>query len=178
MPPLPDQVSVLLRSSSTAALAALMLISTSHRGLFDWFSRTVCADAPAELEPHPRKSNGAARRGRKANGYRKPRDNGGDCRLPARDEADKRLLEAMRKNPDGVINDWVMVVGKSRSSVVSALHRLRDSGLAESIGGKWRLTEALAPREPAQPWIQPLKATHERTRRRDGQQPSVSSRSV
>jgi hypothetical protein len=59
---------------------------------------------------------------------------------------------------DGVINDWATVVGKSRTSVVAALHRVRDAGLAESVEGKWRLTEEPAPREPAPRWTAPLSA--------------------
>ena len=47
-PPLPDQISLLLRSSAAAALAALLLISTAHRGLLDWFVRTVCPGQPLQ----------------------------------------------------------------------------------------------------------------------------------
>jgi hypothetical protein len=159
MTPLPDQVSILLRSSPTAAMAALLLISTSHRGLFDWASKAICGQASIDIEPRP-KPKAAARRARKANGHRKPR--GGDSRLPARDEADKRLLEAMRKNPDGVINDWVVVVGKSRTSVVAGLYRLRAAGLAKSDEGKWALTEDPPPREPPAKWISPVSARAQR----------------
>ena len=128
MTPLPDQVSVLLRASPTAAMAALLLISASHRGLFDRFSRTVCGDAPTEPKP-----NGAARRARRANGHRKPRvDN---SRLAKREADDQALANAMRSNPEGSINDWATTIGKSRTSRVSALHRLRDAGLAESREG-------------------------------------------
>ena len=136
MPPLPETVSILLRSSPTSAMAALLLISTSHRGLLDWFSRsTVCSDAP-ESEPHSKrqKPNGAARRGRS---HRKPRDNGDDPylnrRREARDRSDEALLASMRSNPDGAIGDWATTIGKSRTSTVSALHRLRDAGLANQL---------------------------------------------
>jgi hypothetical protein len=37
--------------------------------------------------------------------------------------------------------------------------RLRDADLAESIEGKWRLTEERA-REPTAKWIEPLSASH------------------
>jgi hypothetical protein len=164
MPPLPDTVSILLRSSPTAAMAALLLISTSHRGLLDWFSRTVCSDAP-ESEPHSKrqKPNGAARRGRS---HRKPRDNGDDPylnrRREARDRSDEALLAAMRSNPEASIGDWATTIGKSRTSTVSALHRLRDAGLAESAEGKWKLTEEPAPREPPAKWIAPLSACQHR----------------
>ena len=154
MPPLPDTVSTLLRSSPTAAIAALLLISTSHRGLLDWFSRTV---AP-EPQPGRQKPNGAAR---KAKGRLKPR-NGDDPyvsrRREARDRSDEALLAAMRSNSDGSIGDWAQAIHKSRTSTVSALHRLRDAGLAESAEGRWKLVEESAPREPPAKWIAPLSA--------------------
>jgi hypothetical protein len=105
MTPLPDQVSILLRTSPTAAMAALLLISTSHRGLLDWFSRTVCGDAPTESgpesEPAPvparRKARASARCG---NGHRKPRGYGNDPylgrRLAKREADDQALVEALR----------------------------------------------------------------------------------
>jgi hypothetical protein len=65
----------------------------------------------------------------------------------------------MRSGPDGAINDWATAIGKSRSSTVSALHRLRDAGLAESVEGEWRLTEEPAPREPAPRWTAPVRGT-------------------
>jgi hypothetical protein len=82
-------------------MAALLLISTSHRGLLDWFSRTV---AP-EPQPGRQKPNGAARKGK---GHRKA-CNGGDPyldpRREARDRSDEALLAAMRSNPEGSIGD-------------------------------------------------------------------------
>jgi hypothetical protein len=164
MPPLPDTVSILLRSSPTAAMAALLLISTSHRGLLDWFSRTVCAEpepAPAPAPPR-RKARASARCG---NGHRQPRGNGNDSylgrRLAKREADDQALLEALRSNPEGSIGDWATTIGKSRTSCVSGLHRLRNAGLAESVEGKWRLIEEPAPREPPPRWTAPLSATRE-----------------
>jgi hypothetical protein len=83
--PLSEAFVFCLKSDATAALAALTVIAGSHRGLLDWFSRTVCGDAP-ELQSGRQKPNGAARRGREANGHRKPRVNGGDPYL------DRRML--------------------------------------------------------------------------------------
>ena len=143
-------------------MAALLLISTSHRGLFDWFSRRVCSDALTEPQP-----NGAVR-GHKANGrhHRKPRANATDPypsrRIAKREADDEALLAALRSNPEGSIGDWATMIHKSRTSCVSALHRLRDAGLAESVEGKWRLVvEEPAPREPPPRWTAPLSATRE-----------------
>jgi hypothetical protein len=170
MPPLPDTVSILLRSSPTAAMAALLLISTSHRGLLDWFSRTVCAEPGPKSEPAPapprRKARASARCG---NGHRQSRKNGDDPYLSGRraqrDRDDEALLAALRSNPEGSIADWATTIGKSRTSCVSALHRLRDAGLAESVEGKWKLVAPEAPRETAAKWIEPLSATAGRERR-------------
>jgi DNA-binding transcriptional ArsR family regulator len=66
----------------------------------------------------------------------------------------------MRSAPEAMIRDWAESIGKSRSSTLSALKRLRDAGLAESLEGKWRLTKPDAPREPAPKWIAPLSGAH------------------
>ena len=78
----------------------------------------------------------------------------------------------MRASPGAVINESAAAIGKSRSSTVSALHRLRDADQAESVGGKWRLVEPEALREPAPRWTAPLSAAAGRDSRahvqRDG----------
>jgi hypothetical protein len=79
-------------------------------------------------------------------------------RREARDRNDQALLEAVRDSPEGSIGDWAAAIGKGRSSTVSALKRLRDAGLAESVQGKWRLNE---PREPPPKWVAPLNAGRE-----------------
>ena len=64
----------------------------------------------------------------------------------------------MKSNPEGTMGDWSTTVGKSRSSIVSALHRLRAAGLAGSVSGKWRLVE---PEAPPPKWVRPLTADRE-----------------
>jgi DNA-binding transcriptional ArsR family regulator len=102
-----------------------------------------------------RKANGA--------GHRKPRANGDDpylSRRRARREADDQaLVEAMRRNSEATIGELATAVGKSRTSIVSGLHRLREGGLAESVEGKWKLTEEPAPRELPAKWTAPLSAS-------------------
>ena len=64
------------------------------------------------------------------------------------------------RTPDGVINDWVMVVGKSRNfGCGRTYYRLRAAGLAKSDEGKWALTEDPPPREPPAKWIAPVSAS-------------------
>jgi hypothetical protein len=155
----PDAFAAAL-SDRTTALAAAFIIATRHADVLQFVARTLGGDA-LEPEPHSRKANGATRRGRKASGHRKPRASGGDSRLSARDEADQALVKAMRSNPDGSIGDWSKTIHKSRTSTVSALHRLRDAGLAESAEGKWRLCEEPASRAPSAKWIEPVSAARE-----------------
>jgi hypothetical protein len=160
---LSDAVADQLRDR-TCALAAAFIIATRHPDVLQFVARTVCGDVPTELRP-----NGAVRRVCKGNGHRKLRNNGDDPHLSrrreARDRDDEALLAVMRSNPDGSIGDWVTMIHKSRTSCVSALHRLRDAGLAESVEGKWKLVGLEAPREPAAKWIAPLSATAGREHR-------------
>jgi hypothetical protein len=63
----------------------------------------------------------------------------------------------MRDSPVDSIGDWMSTVGKSRSSIVSALKRLRDAGLAESVEGKWKPTEEPdTPAKTREKWATPL----------------------
>jgi hypothetical protein len=64
MTPLPGPVSMLLRTSAAAAMAALLLISGSHRDLFAWATEAIGGEERATLPP---KANHAARRTPKAN---------------------------------------------------------------------------------------------------------------
>jgi hypothetical protein len=192
--PISDALSSVLRSDSTAALAALMLIANAHQDLFAWAARMVCDAPPARVstalrqelsaQPPPRaKGNGVEPHGARAStnaqppAARKastpsasaqdaqPKSNGTAdhlaLRREARDRDDERLLEAMRESPASSIGDWAEAVNKSRTSVVAALHRLRDAGLAESIEGRWRLSEDPAHQEPppkeTRRWVAPLK---------------------
>lgn len=86
-------------------------------------------------------------------------------RRSQRDADDEALINAMRSNSEGSIADWATTIGKSRTSCVSGLHRLRAAGLAESVEGKWKLVGPEAPRETAAKWIEALSATAGRERR-------------
>ena len=159
----PDAFAAAL-SDRTTALAAAFIIATRHADVLQFVARTIGVDAPADVEPLS-KPRAAAPRGRKANGHRKPRDNAGDRyltrRRAQRDEDDSNLLAAMRRNTEATIGELATAVGKSRTSIVSALHRLRNASLADSSDGRWRLTEEPPAREPIQPWIPPLKGPRE-----------------
>jgi DNA-binding transcriptional ArsR family regulator len=83
----------------------------------------------------------------------------GESRLAKRAVDDEHLLIAMESAPDASIGDLAAAIGKSRSSVVTALGRLRDAGLAETRERKWRLVEDPEPKVSAPKWVAPLKAT-------------------
>lgn len=86
---------------------------------FAWVARTM---TEGEQSPKPHGAgNGAARERR-----------GGDHRREARDrDDDEALVAAMPATPGASIGDWAGKIGKSRTGVVTALHRLKDVGLAE-----------------------------------------------
>jgi hypothetical protein len=164
--PLPEPLASVLRSDSTAALAALMVIANAHRDLLAWAARIIGAEPPVAALPN---GDGTQRREtclQKAKPPRAPRKPPGTAayharRREARGSGDQALLEALRANPEGSIGDWSATIHKGRSSTVSALKRLRDAGLAESAEGKRKLTEEPPPREPPARWIQPVSAARE-----------------
>ena len=163
MTPLPEALASILKTNATAALAALMIVANAHRDLFNWASRTIIGDAPApDLGPQWRSNGGGrvrnATKSPKRNGvHREPHGNGAVRRRAERDKADSALAEAMRDAPGATIGDWAHAVGRSKSSTVSDLHRLRDAGLAENVERRWRLIEEPAAPKEAPRWVAPLK---------------------
>ena len=170
--PLPDSVSATLRSDPTAALGALMVIASAHAELLSWVARIVCdATSAARIEPQPKPSEPhgveppAVRKASTPSTSAQnaqPQSNGSAAHLAlrreARDRDDENLRQAMRDSPASSIGDWAETIGKSRTSTVAALHRLRDAGLATNADKVWALVEPGAPREPPPKWVAPLSA--------------------
>ena len=50
--PLSDSLSSVLRTDSTAALAALIVIANAHKDLFAWAVRMIRAEPPVEPKPN------------------------------------------------------------------------------------------------------------------------------
>jgi hypothetical protein len=146
--PLPDSTVSALQTCETAALAAAMIIASSFPEILDFAAR-VSSQRPSELAPEPPK--GA--RGRAKRGNRRARE------VP--DQCDERLVQAMKTNPGANIAALATAIGKSRTSTVSALHRLREAGLAESVGRVWSLVEPTEPK-PTPKWVAPLGAQRRR----------------
>jgi hypothetical protein len=134
--PLPESVISALRSNETAALAAAMVVGSAFPAVLAFVTRIV--------EPQQRPSATRLRkRGR---------------RRGERDQSDEQLAAAMKANPNATIGALAEAIGKSRTSTVTALHRLRDADRAESLGGVLTLTEPPAPKETAR-WIEPVAAS-------------------
>jgi hypothetical protein len=165
-PPLPEALTEILKADSTAALAALMVIANAHRDLFAWAARMLGGEKAVEAKPNgidlSRERKSTLGRAKQAVKQRKPSRNAyHQRRREARSRDDQALSQAMRDSPGGSIGDWMSATRKLRSSTVSALKRLRDAGQAESIEGKWRLTEPETPGEPPPKWVAPLHAGRE-----------------
>jgi hypothetical protein len=111
---------------------------------------------------HHERAQGGEPHGVRPPAPRKPKSNGTAAHLAlrreARDRDDENLRQAMCDSPQASIADWAKAIGKSRSSTVTALHRLRDAGLATNADKVWALVEPGAPREPPPKWVAPLSA--------------------
>jgi hypothetical protein len=152
--PLADSIAAAL-SDRTTALAAAFVIGTRHADVLQWVAKSLLPDL--ELQPKPRSNSGGRvrRAPRRSNGHGGPRS---DSRTTKRDADDEALLEAMRSNAEGPLAAWSEAIGKSRTSVVSALHRLKDAGLVANEDRLWTLVEEPAPRVSSARWVEPLKA--------------------
>jgi hypothetical protein len=146
---LPDSVVSTLRTRETAALAAAMIIAGSFPEIVSLAARVAGAPRGPPDAPKPQK---AAKR---SNGHAR-RSDGRVRETP--DQCDERLAQAMKANPGATIGALAEAIGKSRTSTVTALHRLRDAGRAESLGRVWSLVEPPAPKETTR-WIEPVAAS-------------------
>jgi hypothetical protein len=141
--PLPESVVAILRDP-IAALSALMIISGVHRELFAFAAQTAAPQPCASRRPKTN-GNGAARHG-------KPKHRRG-----SRERDDQALLSAMQADPGGTIAAWAEAIGKSKSTAVTVLHRLRDANLVENSERVWSLVVG-PPSEPVphERWSAPL----------------------
>jgi hypothetical protein len=136
--PLPDSVIATLRSNETAALAAILIIGGSFPDILAFVTRVVETQQRPSVVTRPRKP-------RKGHRGERERD-------------DEKLVAAMKANPNATIGALAEAIGKSRTSTVTALHRLRDADRAESRNGVWSLVEPPTPKETAR-WIEPVAAS-------------------
>jgi len=148
--PLPDSTVSTLRTNEAAALPAAMIIAGAFPDIASFAARVAgTPHVPKAVAPEPPKRVRA-----------RPRRGAGRTR-EAPDQCDERLIAAMRANPGASIGKLADAIGKSRTSTVSALHRLRDADLAESVDRVWSLIEPPAPKETPR-WTGPVSAQRRR----------------
>jgi hypothetical protein len=144
---LDDAVVASLGTNETAALAAVLIVAVSFPEIASFAARV--ADGPhAPKVDAPKPPKRARARPKRSNGR-------------TREGCDERLIAAMKANPGASIGKLAEAIGKSRTTTVTALHRLRDAGRAESVDRVWSLTEPPAPKETPR-WTGPVSAQRRR----------------
>ena len=149
--PLPSDIVARLRSDSTAALAASLILAGSFPDIVSWALRAFSkssepkANAPADSEG---KSRHAPRR------------------QPAV-KSDHALLSVMRVNPGASLADLIRLGRRPRKSTVASLKRLEEAGLVEHPAkGVYKTVDQGPP--PKQAWIEPLSGRHVARHAADG----------
>ena len=138
-----------------------MVIANAHKEVWAWAARMIGVEPVVVAEPPPKPSGHGRSARAKPPARRKRASNGrerADPRLAQRDRNDEALLAVMKSAPDASIGAWAQSIGRSRSSTVAALHRLRDADRVESSDGRWRLVEEPVPREPPPKWTKAVSA--------------------
>ena len=181
--PLPSDVVARLRSDSTAALAAAMVLASSFPDLVVWamgaFSGKERAKAEGMAETRDVRVGPAVRQSiveqqshsvKTANGHPAPRE--------AAAKHDQALLALMRANPGASVTELIHMNHRPRNSTVLSLDRLEKAGLVKHAQrGKWTvippgsdpgadLLEVPAPKPAG--WIEPLSANHKARHAADG----------
>jgi hypothetical protein len=140
--PLPSDVVARLRSDSTAALAASLILAGSYPDIVSWALRAFGkgGEPKASAPAHSDSKNRCAPR-----------------RLSAA-KSDQALLAVMRANPGASLADLIRLGRRPRTSTVISLKRLEEAGLVEHPGkGQYRAIDQATPK-PA--WIDPLSGRH------------------
>jgi hypothetical protein len=114
--PLPSDIVARLRSDSTAALAASLILAGSFPDIVSWALRTLSV---ADAAPKARAADDSERKNRSA---QKPQ--------PAA-KSDKALLSVMRANPGASLADLIRLGRRSRTSTVVSLKRLEEAGMID-----------------------------------------------
>ena len=150
--PLPSDVVARLRSDSTAALAASLILAGSFPDIVSWALRAFSSKSD---EP---KVNVLVAGDRKSRHAPRPQ--------PAV-KSDQALLAVMRANPGAGLADLIRLGRRPRTSTVLSLKRLEEAGLVEHPSkGVYRIVgEAPTPKTA---WIEPLSGAHVARHAADG----------
>jgi hypothetical protein len=150
--PLPSDIVARLRSDSTAALAASLILAGSFPDIVSWALRafSVRNSEPKAIVP----ADGGGKSGQS------PRPQ------PAA-KSDQALLAVMRANPGASLADLIRLGRRPRTSTVLSLKRLEEAGLVEHpTKGVYKLVDQ-AP-TPKASWVEPLSGAHVARHAADG----------
>jgi hypothetical protein len=147
--PLPSDIVARLRSDSTAALAASLILAGSFPDIVSWALRAFSRrDDPKASAPADAGSNGR----------RAPRPQ------PAV-KSDKALLAVMQANPGARLADLIRLGRRPRTSTVLSLKRLEEAGLVEHPS---KGVYAAVDQAPPPAWFEPLSGSHVARHAADG----------
>jgi hypothetical protein len=150
--PLPADVVTRLRSDSTAALAASLILAGSFPDIVSW---ALSAFSGKDSEPKVSVPQDGNRKNRRA-----PRPQ------PVI-KSDKALLAVMRANPGASLADLIRLGRRPRTSTVASLKRLEEAGLVEHPSkGVYKAVDQAPPPKPT--WIEPLSGAHVARHAADG----------
>jgi hypothetical protein len=150
--PLPSDIVARLRSDSTAALAASLILAGSFPDIVSWALRafSIKDSGPKVSVPPDRDA--------KSRHAPKPK--------PAA-KSDQALLAVMRANPGASLADLIRLGRRPRTSTVASLKRLDEAGLVKHPSkGVYTVVEEAAPPKPA--WVEPLSGAHVARHAADG----------
>jgi hypothetical protein len=148
--PLPSDIVARLRSDSTAALAASLILAGSFPDIVSWALRAFSKSG--ELKPSIPTDSGTNRPAPKSK--------------PAA-KSDQALLAVMHANPDASLADLIRLGRRPRISTVASLKRLADAGLVEHPSkGQYRVVDQATTPKPA--WIGPVSGRHVARHAADG----------
>jgi hypothetical protein len=151
--PLPSDIVTRLRSDSTAALAASLILAGSFPDIVSWALRAFSikdSEPKASLLEDVGKS--------KHTHTPKPR--------PAV-KSDQALLAVMRANPGASLADLIRLGRRPRKSTVSSLKRLEEAGLVvHPAKGVYNTVERDPPAKQA--WVERLSGSHVARHAADG----------
>ena len=148
--PLPSIVAR-LRSNSTAALAASLILAGSFPDIVSWALRAFNSksDEPEANVCVP--GDGKSRRA---------------LRPQPAVKSDQALLALMRANPGASLADLIRLGRRPRTSTVLSLKRLEEAGLVEHPSKGVYTAVGQAP--PKSAWVEPLSGSHVARHAADG----------
>jgi hypothetical protein len=150
--PLPSDIVARLRSDSTAALAASLILAGSFPDIVSWALRAFSIKDSEPKAGLPEDGGG------KSKHTPKPR--------PAV-KSDQALLGVMRANPGASLADLIRLGRRPRKATVSSLKRLEGAGLVEHPAKGVYKTVDQDP-QPKQAWVERLSGSHVARHAADG----------